>query len=72
MTRHAYQPAYKMELVTDHKENAKARELQQQFEANVAWLETHAAEVYYHRGQHICIAGHRYRIEVSGGTIGPS
>ena len=57
MIRHAYQPAYKMELVTDHEENAKARELQQQFEANVAWLAAHAAEVYSHRGQHICIAG---------------
>ena len=57
MIRYAYQPAYKMELVTDQEENAKARELQQQFEANVAWLETHAAEVYSHRGQHICIAG---------------
>jgi hypothetical protein len=57
MIRHAYQPAYKMEIVTDPQENAKARELQQQFVANVAWLEAHAAEVYAHRGQHICIAG---------------
>ena len=57
MIRHAYQPAYKMEIGTDPDENAKARELQRQFEANVAWLETHAAEVYAHRGQHICIAG---------------
>ena len=46
-----------MEIVTDPEENAKARELQRQFEANVAWLEGHAGEVYSHRGQHICIAG---------------
>ena len=57
MIRHAYQPAYKMEIVTDPQENAKARELQHQLEANVAWLEAHAAEVYAHRGRHICIAG---------------
>ncbi len=57
MIRHAYQPAYKMEIVTDPQENAKARELQRQFVGNVAWLEAHAAEVYAHRGQHICIAG---------------
>ena len=57
MIRHASQPAYKMEIVTDPQENAQARELQRQFVANVAWLEAHAAEVYSHRGQHICIAG---------------
>ena len=57
MIRRAYQPVYEMEIVTDPEENAKARALHQQFEANVAWLETHAAEVYAHRGRHICIAG---------------
>jgi hypothetical protein len=57
MIHHADQPAYQMEIGTDPEENAKARELQQQFEANVAWLEAHSAEVYSHRGRHICVAG---------------
>jgi len=36
MIRHAYQPAVKVEIVTDPQENAKARELQRQF-VNGTW-----------------------------------
>ena len=36
MIRHAYQPAVKVEIVTDPQENAKTRELQRQF-VNGTW-----------------------------------
>ncbi|MBI2808428.1 MAG: hypothetical protein HYX68_25865 [Planctomycetes bacterium] len=42
---------------TDPVENAKSRERFAKFDRNYAWLEAHAAEVFSHRGKHICIAG---------------
>jgi hypothetical protein len=42
---------------TDPAEIAKARAQQAQFDRNWDWLEAHAAEVFSHRGTHICIAG---------------
>ena len=57
MIRRDSQSVYEMAIVTDPEENAKARALQTQLEAKVAWLDAHAAEVYLHRGRYICIAG---------------
>jgi hypothetical protein len=57
MIRRDSPPVYEMAIVTDPGENARAREQHEQFEANVAWLESHATEVYSHRGRHICVAG---------------
>jgi hypothetical protein len=57
MIRRDSQPVYEMAIVTDPEENAQARALQTQLEANVEWLDAHAAEVYSHRGRYICIAG---------------
>src|SRR5258708_7384502 len=43
--------------VTDPIEIAKAREQDEKFERNLAWLDAHATDVFSHRGKHICIAG---------------
>jgi hypothetical protein len=43
--------------VTDPVEIAEARARREKFDRNYAWLEAHAAEVFRHRGKHICIAG---------------
>src|SRR6266849_3254522 len=41
----------------DAEELAKARVRHTQFQCNSNWLQTHAAQVYRHRGKHFCIAG---------------
>jgi hypothetical protein len=46
-----------METVDDSCELQEARVRRIAFDRNSEWLETHAAEVYAHRGKHICIAG---------------
>ena len=52
------QPSIIMEEVTDPEEIAQARQQDDRFKRNLAWLNTHAAEIYpHHRGQYICIAG---------------
>jgi hypothetical protein len=42
---------------TDPVEIAKSRARLAKFDRNYDWLEAHAAEVFSHRGKHICIAG---------------
>lgn len=47
-----------MEEVSDPTEVAKARIRRAQLDRNVAWLRTHATEVYEkYRGKFICVAG---------------
>jgi hypothetical protein len=46
-----------METETDPKELAAAQARRAAFDRNADWLESHAAEVYSHRGKHVCIAG---------------
>jgi hypothetical protein len=41
----------------DPVEIAKSQEQLAKFDRNYSWLEAHAAEVFSHRGKHICIAG---------------
>lgn len=50
-------PKITMTEVTDPVEIAKANEQREKFERNYAWLESHASEVFSHRGTYICIAG---------------
>ena len=48
---------YKIETVTDPVEVAEFRRRMTAFDKNLAWLQTHASEVYQHRGKIYCIAG---------------
>lgn len=50
--------AIEVEEVTDPAELARARKLDEQADANSAWLQGHIADVYTkHRGKFICVAG---------------
>jgi hypothetical protein len=47
-----------MEEVTDPEELARARQQDERFQRNLAWMKAHASEVYSgHRGKYVCIAG---------------
>jgi len=46
-----------MEEITDPDELARGKPQRERFDRNMEWLRAHAAEVYRHRGKHICIAG---------------
>lgn len=51
-------PAVEMEVVSDPQELAQARQQDEQFARNLAWLRCHASEVYsQHRGKCVCISG---------------
>ena len=50
-------PKITMYEETDPVENAKVRERLARFDKNWDWVEENAAEVYSHRGKHICVAG---------------
>lgn len=50
-------PTMVMEQDDDPLRCARAHAQEERFKRNWAWLEAHAAEVYSHRGQFICIAG---------------
>jgi hypothetical protein len=47
----------RIEYETDPAKNAEARVQMEQFRSNLKWMESHAAEVFRHRGKIICIAG---------------
>jgi hypothetical protein len=51
------QSAIRIETVDDICEMQEARARRMAFDLNSEWLETHASQVYAHRGKHICIAG---------------
>lgn len=46
-----------MEIETDPAVCAEASRRKERYEHNWDWLETHAKEVYSHRGKYICVAG---------------
>jgi hypothetical protein len=50
-------PKITMTEVTDPVEIGQANAQREKFERNLSWLQTHADEVYSHRGKHICVAG---------------
>ena len=47
-----------MEVLTDPSALSRARQQQEQFRRNSAWLQAHASDVYLkHRGKCVCVAG---------------
>jgi hypothetical protein len=62
-------PQIKMWEETDPIENAKSRAQLAQFDKNWDWLEANAAEVFRHRGKHICIAGQQLFVGDSAAEV---